>query len=286
MSDLSKLLFGSTLKFGTTAGITVGQVIDASGQFMARSTQEFRDVSNDAASQFTGRRSPGTLSVRAVAGKADGADVSQLLRGATLSWGATAIGQVIGVSGTLLTRDTPEFPDCANDLVAVLVGGCRYGALTVTFVPSPTATTGDFDKLIADAESATQTRTATLTFLDTMVLAGTQCRIVALDIPGAGGNEARVEASVTFQPITVAGTAGVWTLADGGILADLLAKAIDADPVDDVEFVYPGGAKITATAAVITSLEMPAAGDPDGRVEYSLSLRPVNGSKWAHTGTA
>lgn len=278
MSDLSKLLYGAVAKFGTTAGITIGKVIDASGNFGTRNAPEFTDCDNDVATLAVGQYAYGALTLRAAC-YTTAAAAHQILRGATLAVGAETIGQILSVGGNVLTRNIVTVGDCDSYAQLHLAGGMRYGALNVTAVYDY-LDDGDYDDLLAILTSASPASTVTLTLNDSMILSSTSAMITNVDLPGASGPEGRLEYSVTFQPVN----GGSWTVTGASNYLSLLTKAIAADPTDDVELAFSSNSKLTASDAVITSLEAPTAGSPDDDVTFSVTLQPINGSAWTHVG--
>lgn len=280
MADLTQLLYGSTLAHGA---VTVGQVISASGSSVARDAPSFGDCDNAAQSVKAGRYSYQELSVQAVWNSGSGADLSQLLRGSTFSFNAKAVGQVISVSGTAMTRNVPEFSDCDNDLKSALVGTYSWGPITVTAVYDPTATTGSYAVYLAKAVNATPTGAAVFTFGDTSVLTAATAILTNIDIPSAGGDSDRLVVSMTVQPVNA--SAWVQTVTTGD-WSDLLALAVAADPDNTTTLTWADGSKLEADHSVVTRLDFPSAGSESDRVVQSLSIKPVSGGAWTFTGKA
>lgn len=280
MADLTQLLYGASLEHGS---VTVGQVISASGSLVARDSPAFGDCDNAAQSIKVGRYGYGELSVQAVWNSGSGADLSQLLRGSTFSFATKAVGQVISVSGTCMTRSIPEFSDCDNDLKAALVGTYAWGPVTVTAVYDPTATTGAYAIHAAKAVNATPTGAAVFTFGDTSVLTAATAILTNIDIPSAGSDSDRLVVSMTVQPVN--GSAWVQTVTTGD-WADLLALAIASDPDNTTTLTWADGSVLEADHSVVTRLDFPSAGSESDRVVQSLSIRPVSGGAWSFTGKA
>lgn len=280
MADLTQLLYGSTLVHGA---VTVGQVISASGNLVGRDAPSFGDCDNAVQSIKPGRYGYGELSVQAVFNSGSTGDLSQLLHGSTFSFATQAIGQVISVSGTCMTRTVPEFAACGNDLKAALVGTYAWGPVTVTAVYDPTATTGAYAVYAAKAINATPTGAAVFTFGDAAVLTAATAIVTSIDLPSAGGDSDRLVVSMTVQPVNgsawaLTGTTGAW--------ADLLALAIAADPDNETTLTWADGSKIVGDHSVVTRLDFPSAGSESDRVVQSLSIKPVAGGTWAFTGKA
>ncbi|MDI9431044.1 MAG: hypothetical protein WCR65_03810 [Parcubacteria group bacterium] len=281
---IDNLLYGATLKFGTTDGITVGKVIDASGSFATRNAPEYNICEDAANSILPGLYAYGALTVRCACYTTASA-INQVLRGAKISVNSSVIGHLTSIGGNLMTRNTPEVMDCDSWARTLLLGTFRYGALNVGGIYD-FDDDGDYDDLIALITSATPEVAVSLTLGDGMAIATTSAILTELALPGASGPEGRLDFNYTLQPTSD----GVWEVTGVSAYKSLLDKAVVAHdpptttPIADVEFAFDNGATLTADAAVITSLEAPSSGGCDDQVTYAVTLQPINGKGWEHAG--
>lgn len=278
MSDLSTALKGLTVAFGS---ITLGKVLDASpSPIVSRPVDSFQDCLNDMDTLLHSPFAYGAINVRCAC-YLTSADIAQLLKGTTLSFNGSVLGQLISLGGTAMTRRTSQHPNCGEDQQTILYGGAQYGAMTASLVHDYNVA-GDFDNLMAKAIAAAPSAAIAVTLADTLAIACSAGYLTELHSPGGGSPRARVEHSLSLSPVD----SGVWAVTGVSPYKSLFDKAINAAPTDTVSFTYKSTAVLSTTSAVITSLDLPTAGNPEDEVTFGVTFQPVNKATWAHAGVA
>ncbi len=133
---------------------------------------------------------------------------AQLLLGSTFSFNSVAIGEVVSVSGTFLSRKKRAVvsADSTNGVADNLKGSAEYGDLQIGVIYDPTAS-GDYDSLATAAAAGTE-GAIDFTFPDGTKVAATSGFLADLGLPSAGDPDSEFDVSLSVTPLAA------WTFTD------------------------------------------------------------------------